>query len=234
MIRNRKMSTIMAISIAFVTLVCMGFLYLTIHANTTSAMRTTVVENMCTALDGQANIIKQYVDESERTLKEYTSSKEITNLLKEPENSQYIQDAQNYTEKYFSNLESWEGIYLSNWNTTVLAHSNAEAVGMTTRKADELEAYQNSMTEQEDGLYNGGVFVSPASGQMILNLRMAIYDSDGKTPLGLVGGGPFIAGLGEILDRLEISGLQKTSYTIMDTRNQVYVFTLIMAKSHSQ
>ncbi len=221
--KNIKMSVTIAMGITVITVICMGFLYLIVSNNTGDIMRRTAIDNMQTALDGQASIFTQYVDSSERLLKEYAAADEIINLLKSPSDPTCIEAAQRYTEKYYSNMHLWEGIYTSNWKTTVLAHSSAGAVGMTTRSEDQLPGYLATMTDQPDGFFNGGVFMSPASGSMILNMRMAVYDTDGKTPLGLVGGGPFIRGLGEILDNYQVTGLENAKYTVVDTANNLYV-----------
>lgn len=79
------------------------------------------------------------------------------------------------------------------------------------------------MTNSADGFYNGGAFVSPASGQLILNLRMAVYD-DNKKPIGLVGGGPFLVGLNELLTQMDTTGLENVNYTIFDATNLIYTY----------
>lgn len=170
MIKNLKMSTIIALCAGIITCICMVILYLTLSNNVSNAMSKNAIDNMMTALDGQSNIIELYVSNSEKLLKEYTSADEINNLLEYPNNPDYIKSAQEYTEKYFAHLDDWEGIYLSDWNTKVLAHSSPLAVGMVTREGDALPPYRATMTDSPNGLYNGGAFISPASKELILNL----------------------------------------------------------------
>lgn len=223
MIKNRKMSTVIAVCIAVIAVICMGSLYMLINSDTSDVMEQTAIDNMSTALEGQASIIDQYVDNAERLLKEYASAKDISDLLKNETNAEAVQQAQKYTEKFYKNMAGWEGLYITNWDTTVLAHSSKGAVGMTLRKGDSLPPYREDMTKSPEGLYNGGVFTSPASGKMIVTLRLAVYDEDGKTPIGMAGGGPFISTLGETLNAFKISGLENAQYTIVDTVNSVYV-----------
>ncbi len=223
--KNQRMSVVIASWISVLTILCMAVMCIVISTRTSKAMEEAAIDNMMTALDGQSEILKQYVKLSEAFMKEYAAADEIYNVLKNPDNADYVKAAQEYTEKYYANLDMWEGVYVSNWNTTVLAHSNAKAVGMTTRTGDALPPYQASMTDQPGGFYNGGVFVSPASGKIILNMRMAIYDKDGTTPLGLVGGGPFVNGLGKALDQYKVSGLESAYYTILDSKNAIYVLS---------
>lgn len=223
MFRNMKMKTLLSLGVGFVSLICLTVSGLVIGGRVSDITRESAIENMNTSLAGQASLIELFVSDSESMLKSYASADEITNLLKEPENPEYIAAAQTYTEKYFSKLSQWEGIYLSNWDTKVLAHSSAGAVGMVTRTGDALEPYRQTMTSSADGFFNGGAFVSPASNQLIFNLRMAIYGDNGE-PMGFVGGGPFISGLNELLGNSEIEDLQSETYAILDSASLIYAY----------
>lgn len=223
MTKHLKMATVITLSVALIATLCLGSLYLFITSSVTSTSQDSAIDNMYTALDGQANMIKLFVSESERTLKEYATAAELKELLLDPENPEKIQTAQAYTERYFANLQSWEGIYLSNWETKVLAHSTPPVVGMVTRTGDALAPYQATMTDSPNGFFNGGAFVSPASGQLIFNLRMAVYD-DNNNPIGLVGGGPFLSGLNELLSKMYISGMETEEYAILDASALIYTY----------
>lgn len=223
MIKNRKMSSIIALVVGTITLICLLLLYLVLNSGVSSAMEQKAIDHMLTGLDGQSNIIRNYVSESETLLREYATAAELQDLLNDPENPQKIGTAQLYTERFFANMTDWEGVYLSNWDTQVLAHSNPGAVGMVTRKGDTLDPYRKTMTDTKDGFFNGGAFVSPASGKLIFNLRMAMYNSSGE-PVGLVGGGPFLSGLNKLLANLEIAGIENATYAILDTGNMIYAY----------
>lgn len=223
MIHKFKMSTIIASSVALITIVCMSIMLVSMNKSITNVTKQSATDNMVTALNGQATIISEYISNAEILLKEYASASELVDLLKNPKNPDYIKPAQEYTERYYANMSNWEGIYLSTWKTEVLTHSNPEVVGMVTRTGDDLAPYQETMINSEDGLYNGGAFISPASGQMIINLRMALYDKSGN-PIGLVGGGPFIDGLTDKLNEMQIVGMESQSYAILEAKDKVYAY----------
>ena len=94
---------------------------------------------------------------------------------------------------------------------------------MTVRPPEQLAEYRASMTDQPNGFCNGGVIMSPVSGQMILNLRKAIYAKDGTTPIGLVGGGPFISNIEKELEKVNVNGLEHAQLTILDAKNSIYI-----------
>ena len=223
MFKKFKISAIISICVALVTILSMAILFLVLNRDVSSTVENKSLDNMMTALEGQSNLIDQFVSDSERLLKEYASADEITNIIREPQNPEYIKKAQEYTERYYSKLDKWEGVYVSDWNTQVLAHSNASAVGMVVRKGDDLQPYRDTMTGSPEGFFNGGAFISPASQQLILNLRMAVYDDKGQ-PIGLVGGGPFLEGMNDILSKMDISSLSDAEYAILDPKNKIYIY----------
>ncbi|MBQ2116351.1 MAG: hypothetical protein II193_07180, partial [Lachnospiraceae bacterium] len=73
MLRNRKMKTVITSCIAIIAVICISCLYIMQNQNTTSVMRKVATNHMLTALDAQANMIRQYVDNAERLLREYGS-----------------------------------------------------------------------------------------------------------------------------------------------------------------
>lgn len=223
MLKNFKMSTLISVCVGVITLLCMAVLYFILSGRVTDIVEQKAADNMMTALNGQGDIIELYVSDSEKFMIEYAAADEVKNILTDPENPEYIAAAQAYTEKYFSNLDEWEGVYTSDWNTQVLAHSSPGVVGMVTRTGDSLPPYRATMTNSPNGFYNGGAFVSPASGQLIFNLRMAVYD-DNNEPIGLVGGGPFLSGLNKILDTLQPAGIEDAEYAILDTADMIYTY----------
>lgn len=128
MIKKIKMSALISISVGLISLLCMAVIFFALSSSVTSIVKSQTVCNMTTALEGQANLIEQFVADSELLMKEYATSADLKKLLIDPENPEYIAAAQSYTSKFFSNLDEWEGVYLSDWDTKVLAHSSPSAV----------------------------------------------------------------------------------------------------------
>lgn len=190
---------------------------------TSAACQENIYSQMEAILNGRAAMIESYIEDSELIMKEYGSAPCIKEALLHPNNAATVKTAQDYTSAFFANLTGWEGVYASDWDTVVKVHSTPAVVGMQTRKDDALPPYRETMTNNEGGFFDGGAFVSPASGQMILNLRMAIYD--GTTPIGLVGGGPFLTSMSTSLGEVENETLTGAQFVLMDTANSIYVLS---------
>ncbi|MCR5168558.1 MAG: methyl-accepting chemotaxis protein [Oscillospiraceae bacterium] len=223
MFKNMKMSVTIAICVGLIALLCMGLLYITMSSQVYNSTKAQAISNMNTVLDGQTSVIRLYVTDAETIFKEFGSANEVKEVLENPSDVAKVSTAQAYNDKFYSRLESWEGIYISDWNTQVITHSNHGAVGMVTRKGDALAPYQATMTSAKDGFFDGGAFVSPASGQLILNLRMAIYGDDGK-PIGLIGGGPFLSSMNDVLGTIDLKDVENEQYAILDTAQQIYTY----------
>lgn len=223
MIKNRKLSTILTMAITLIAVFCISLLFIIANRNMTNAMKTTAMNNMKTSLEAKTRIIEEYVKSSEDLLIAYSKAPVIAALLKDPDNKELQKSAQDFTEKYYAGLDQWEGIYTGEWNTHVIAHANPKVVGMVTRKGEGLKQLQDAM-KQANGIYNTGIIVSPASKKLILSMYCPVFDSDGKTILGYVGGGPFAEGLKKLLDSLVTEGLENAKYTMINTETGVYIF----------
>lgn len=222
MFKKMKLSTGITIFITIIVITCIGILFSISNSNMTKIMRNTAVDNMITSLEAKTQIIQTYIEKSESTLLAYSKSNDFIKFLKSPNDTELFNDSQAYTENYHADLVGWEGIYLSEWNTHVIAHANKNVVGITTREGEPLKSLQNAMLATE-GVYNTGIIVSPASQQMVLSMYCPIYDTDG-TPLGLVGGATIASNLKTVLDTLTIKGLDNAKYSLINVNTGTYIF----------
>lgn len=188
----------------------------------TDNIRKNTIDSMQTIVDDRSQIIESYVREVEGYLTAYSRAGEIKELLANPADAEAAAAAQAYTEKYSADIANLEGIYVSEWDTHVLAHTNPAVVGITTREGDSLKELQESMLAA-GGVYNVGFIFSPASGKQIVSMYRACLDDQGS-PVGLVGAGIYIAGLKEALDSLPTAGLDSAHYYLINTRTGEYIF----------
>lgn len=221
--KNLKMSTVITAIVAVVSAVCIMLLYLSASSSMMTTMRNTAVDNMQTSLEDRAAIIEEYVDNAERMLLAYSKAPVVAALLKAPQDAAAVKSAQTYTENFYAGLNGWEGIYIGEWNTHVLTHSNPNVVGITTREGEPLKQLQDAMTAA-GGVYDTGIIVSPASQQLTLSLYCPVYDTDGKKILGYVGGAQFASSLKAVLDGLGVGGMENARNYMINTATGVHIF----------
>lgn len=162
----------------------------------------------------RAQVILNYVEVSERQLKDFSKAGQVIDLLENaidaeenPEHNstndeEILAAAKKLTRDFGMDIPYLEGVYISKWDSTVLTHSTMEgSIGKPTRTGDSLTFLQAAMTERGKEVYNAGIINSPASGKQIVSMYKAVYNNLGK-PIGLVGMGIYTEGLINTLDRI--------------------------------
>lgn len=183
-------------------------------------MKKSEMEALHNSLNVETSIIQEYIYHQEDLLIAFANETEVIDFLKDPNNEEKRVVAQKHTEDYFGRMDNWEGLYIGEWNTHVIAHSDENVVGMTTREGESLKELQDAMLER-GGLYDAGIIVSPASGKLILSLYCPVYDYDGETILGYVGGGPYVQELKALLASAEKQG---ASYYMINVEESICLF----------
>lgn len=128
-------------------------------------------------------------DTNVRTLQAYASAPIVKEFLKHPDDAKLAAEAEQYTLDFYSSLDGWEGLYIADWDTHVMAHSNQGAVGLVLREGDSLTSLRNNILGA-NGVYNTGIITSPASGQLVMSIYYPVMDNG--SPIGFVGAGTLV------------------------------------------
>ena len=226
--------------VLIIQLVIMVGLTLFITKAVSTRARENADANLNMTTDERAQVILNYVDVSERQLKDFSKAKQVQELLEDPDNEDLKEAAQKFTREFALDIPYLEGIYMSKWDTTVLTHSSMMgSIGKATRQGDSLKLLQDAMVDRGKEVYNTGIIISPASGKQIVSMYKAVYGSNGK-PIGLVGMGIFTEGLINTLDRIsganansadaevikknENFGLRNSFYYMIKASDATYIF----------
>ena len=222
--KRKKISASLKISgvLVVIQIIIMSILYFMMSNSIVNNIRNNTMNNMVTITQERSEIIEDYINQAERYITAYSRAGEIRDILTNPNDISSVEKAQKYTENFSNDMDYLEGIYVSEWNTHVLAHTNSKVVGITTREGDSLKQLQNEMLNA-NGVYNTGIIISPASGQQIISMYMACYD-DNKNPIGLVGCGIYTQGLTDVLNKLEVKGMENIEYCLIDEETGKYIF----------
>lgn len=223
--RRKGLSLVQKIVICILILQVFVMLGLSIFmvVTITDDKKQTITDNLETIVQERSQIIENYVAETESVLTAYSRAGEVKSILQNPEDPEAVAKAQTYTETFSADINNLEGLYVSEWNTHVLAHTNAQVVGIITREGDPLKALQDTLTEKGETVYNTGIIISPASGQQIVSLYKGVFDDAGR-PIGLVGGGVFTTGLISTLDNLSLKGMENAQYCMINVKTGEYIF----------
>lgn len=163
-------------------------------------------DSLVQVITGVGNSFDTMVDKNKEILRGYGSAPILKELLADPSNAEKAALAQQYTLDYFSGLDGWEGLYLADWDSKVLTHPSAPVIGKVLREGEGLKALQNCMLSAEDGVFNTGAMISPASGELIMSMYYPIMVNG--QPAGYVGCGFYVQKIAEALSdvsRLDLS-----------------------------
>ncbi len=189
----------------------------------TNDKRSTTVNNLETVVQERSQIIENYVESTKDILTAFSRAGEVLTMIQNPEDPDIFAAAQAYTETFSTDVDNLEGLYISEWNSHVLTHTNPAVVGITTREGDGLASLQNTLTAMGEEVFCPGIILSPASGNQVVSLYKTVYGEDGA-PAGFVGGAIFTTGLVDMLNNLELSGLSGATYCMVDANKGEYVF----------
>ena len=239
-IRNLKMRTVIISIVAIVVVIGISILCILAARNSNTMLRDKINDNMSTYLAAQENSIERFVEESEQKLLLFSKAKDIEDILLEdakdrktnperiPENEnadffsanlKSYDSAQKYTVDYFQSLKNWEGLYISNMNTTVLTYNAVPVIGRTLRSGDALKELVGELEAHKDGVYDAGIMVSKGSGQLCLSMYAPVV-KDGEI-IGYVGAGVFNTELESILNENTITGLENSNFYMINSKTGV-------------
>lgn len=218
--KRNRISTKITMFIISVQLVVLCILGITVINSTTKSNNATTDNYMYKLSMTRAQLVTEYINSVENILTNYASSTELLNMLRD-NNEDNTSIAQQYTEKFSTGVKSLEGIYASEWNTHVLAHTNAKVVGITTRKDEALADLQGRL--QNGDVYNAGIIISPASGKQIISMYKGIIDNG--NPIGLVGIGVFTDELINILNSAITESKSSELYYMIDMNTNSCIFS---------
>lgn len=220
--KKSRISVRISLYIAIMQVIVMFFLFLYISLSVTGNMKQTAIDTMQTISADRAKIIEDYILSSEAFLTAYSRAGEISDLLLAPDDQKAVATAQKYTETFSADKEHLEGIYVCEWNTHVLAHTNPSVPGMIIRKDDSLKALQNSLLSS-DGVYNAGIIISPASNEQVISMYRAYYDPSGQ-PIGLVGGAIHTTEMFKEINDLPKNGLENSKFYLVNVQTGEYIY----------
>ncbi len=217
---NKQSSTVNRILL--VQLIVMLVLLLIVSLFISSRTKQNARAHMAALNDERAIIINNYVEDAEKTLITFSHAKQVTDILKDPAKQTNIDNAQLYVDEFSKDIADLEGIYISSWDTTVLAHTNPLVRGMVTRTdPTALQELHDAMIKADRGVYNTGIIVSPASGKQIISMYKAVYDENHRA-IGLVGLGIYTDGLNSDLSGVVVESLENSAYSIVDVATDRY------------
>ncbi len=226
MMRNLKMATKISIVVSISLTILLIILATTVNVRTESAMREASSNRMTEATDARAQLIVSYIQRLDTYLAGLSESGQVKRILEEPDNEMNYEAAQTYIDDYATSFEYLEGLYVNDYNTLQVVHSNHDAVGeygVTDEAAlSTVQGIIDNMWATGEGYFRG-IKYSPASGAMVVVYYYPIFNDNGEG-IGYVGCGINIDGLLEVINSLSFHGWDQATYSMIDVNDNLYVY----------
>ena len=102
MLKNKRLSTVVAIVVSVVVFVAMILVYLVADSSVNKVLIKDAENNMHTSLDAKSQIINEYINNAETTLLTFSKSGELRNFYKDTTNAENQKIAQKYNSDFYS------------------------------------------------------------------------------------------------------------------------------------
>lgn len=218
---NQKLATRIGIMTTVITLIGMLLLWIVVSNSVAATVKNDITNQMTDAVESRASIINDYVSSAEEYVTAFALSREVRDLLMDPNNPALLEQVQTYTKNFADVKGIFEGLYIATPNTHVLTHTSPSAIGMTTRTGASLETFQQTILTKQQ-LTNLGIMKSPGTGSMILSMYCPIFDN--QRCIGYVGAGVYASRLMDALLDLDIKGLPASEYVFLNVEDGVYLY----------
>ena len=226
MMRNLKMATKISIVVSIALAILLFILAATVNIRTKSAMKEASSNRMTEATDARAQLIVSYIQRLDTYLAGLSESGQVKRILEEPNNEMNYEAAQTYIDDYAASFDYLEGLYVNDYDTLQLVHSNHDAVGEYGVTDESARA---AVQEIIDGMWSAGegyfrgIKYSPASGNMVVVYYYPVFNDDGEG-IGYVGCGINIDGLLEVINSLSFHGWDNATYSMVDVSDNLFVY----------
>lgn len=218
---NLKLATRISIITTVITFGGMLLLWLIVSNRVSTIVENNITNQMIDAVESRAAIINDYVTSAEEYMVAFALGSEVQELLEDPEDVNLLEKGQQYTEDFAAVKGIFEGLYIGTPSTYILTHTSKDAIGMTTRTGESLQAFHDTILANPQ-LTNLGIMKSPGTGSMILSMYYPIFK--GEKCLGYVGAGVYASRLMDVLLDLNIEGLPNSEYVFLNVENSTYLY----------
>ena len=220
---NIELGKRITMAMSVVTFLGILALFLQVAISTELTFRDTTVNQLKDTVQARAVIINNYISTVEEYMRGFAASEDVKNILRDPENPEYLQRVQKYIKDYAEVKGTFEGLYVANPETMVVAHTLEKDIGVYYRKGDDRTAFLAQILAADKTMTNRGIMVSPATGNMVISMYYSIFE-DGK-PLGYVGGAVYADEFMDAVTNMEINGLPDSEYIFLNAANNVYLYS---------
>ncbi len=220
--KNKRIGIKIALLIGLVEIAAMVILFIVMNQSLTRILEDKAIDDMNVIARDRASIVEVYIDDCVDFLNGYAKATENREVLLHPEDQEKIQASRDYTKLYAEGYTDIEGLYVAQWDTYVLAHTNPDSVDQTFRDAESAKTLED-MIKAEGRPFCTGIVQAPVTKEMVIPVYAPIYDGKGEA-IGFAGAAFLSNDLDNLLHSLSDGDKSGVGYSLLNAANGVYIF----------
>lgn len=220
--RKRGITGKIILTVGILLSVTLALVFYTVIRLVVENEREHAIDKMKSSAIDRARLVEEYVQGRTDFVLGYSKGSEIKNVLLDPDNQEKIDAAREYTNRYAEAEEYIEGLYVSKWDTYVIAHTNPDSVDKVFREGDSLKELQAELVRHDDS-FCSGIVTAPVTKKQVMPSYKKITDDNGN-PIGFVGVAFYTSDLKSALDMLSDTQNESEKYMLIDATNNVFIF----------
>ncbi len=219
---KKRIAGKIALLIGLVEIIAMVILFLVMNQSLTRILEAKAIHDMNVIAKDRAMIVETYINDCVDFLNGYAKATENREVLEHPDDPSYIQASRDYTNLYGEGYNDIEGLYVAQWDTYVLAHTNPDSVDQTFRDAESAKALED-MIRKEGRPFCTGIVLAPVTKNMVIPVYAPINNKAGE-PIGFAGAAFYSDMLVEKLNALSDKEMAGVGYSLINVATGVYIF----------
>ena len=175
--------------------------------------------------NSRAYFVKEYIDQLCEYYAGLTTMPAVVDALKNPDNPAKITELQVTLENYVSSRDDMEGIFVTNPETLILAHTVTAAIG--SQISDDPAVWadrKDGVAAAPNHVWFRGAVVSTSTGEMVGNVYAGVYDENGEL-LGFVGGGNYLQTMIDQVYGMDLNGYSESEIYMINSNAGNYVMS---------
>ncbi len=220
-LKNKSLTFRIGVSVTLVALIGIALITFQVSYTSKQIFESDKINQLYDSVGSREKIIEDYISSVEEYMIGFSESSEVRNILRFPNDKGCQNDIQDYVDRYSAVKGTFEGLYVCDLETKVIAHTLDETVGVVLRTGADRDALLNEILVKGK-MTNRGIMVSPATGQLIISMYYPVFDGD--TCLGYVGGAVFADEFMNGIVDMKVNGLEKSEYVFINAATNIYLY----------
>lgn len=216
----KKINLKIAILVGLVEITAMSTLFFIVNRHLSRILEVKAINDMDVIAKDRALLIETYISGCCDFIDGYSKIPSVRDVLINKGNPEEKDKLHELTLAYASSHDYIEGLYIAEWDTNILEHTNPDSISMTFREKEKAKSLEESIKGMRRSFCTG-IIQSPVTKKMVIPVYSPIYNSKGRA-ICFAGAAFYTGGLAKKLSQLSDKDI---SYSLINLMTNEYIFS---------